>query len=238
MACTPAAEPPVAISFSVPGTALLSALGLADRLVDADDASGPPPRIALVPPRLRDGAQRVAALRAGGARRVRVDPRGFEGVFALARRIGEALEGRDRAEAWIRDTRTALAAISASSLGEARPHVAAVVSLDPLRIAGGSSLETELLEIAGAESVTHGGARHRVALAGIPEEHREPDLWLVFSAAPADAPQRIRASQALPVGASIAFFAWPDDWLADPVGVAARLRARVAGLGAVNRPDG
>ncbi len=161
-----------------------------------------------------------------GARALRVVPRGFEDVFALARAIGEALERRDAAQAWVRRTRRGLAALSADSLGQPRPHVAALVSLDPPVVAGGASLESELIEVAGAESATHGLEEHRIGLGELPEDHRTPALWLVIVAHETDSALDL-AEALLPAGAPVALLALPEGWWADPIGAAERLRALI-----------
>jgi ABC-type Fe3+-hydroxamate transport system substrate-binding protein len=46
--------------------------------------------------------------------------------------------------------------MSARSLGRRRPLVAPIVSLDPLVLAGGHSFVSDLVEAAGAETITHG----------------------------------------------------------------------------------
>jgi hypothetical protein len=234
-ACAPEAPRTVA-SLHPPATALLTEMGLGSRLLPREDASAAPsPSLVLLPPR---GAAPPETPPEATA--LRVDPVDLDGLFALARRIGAALGAEDVADRWVERTRLDLARVSASSFGSPRPHLAAIVSLDPLAVAGGSSLETELIEIAGAESVTHGGLELRVAIDELPEEHRTPDLWLVMTPTPATT-ARARLAEALPAGAAVDEFRLPDTWLADPVTVARRLRevvAQIAQQGAAFRIPG
>lgn len=163
-----------------------------------------------------------------GSATLRFAPRDFDALFSLVARIGSALDADDAADRWADETRRALARISASSLGERRPQVAPVVSLAPFRLAGGATFESELLEVAGAESVTHGLEEARVGLEVLPEEHRHPELWLWMAADPVDPDL---ALPFLPPDAVFETFPLPDTWVADPVVTARRLRERVARIG-------
>ncbi len=226
-ACGPfAPTQPAAVSRDPAAAALVEGMGLGDRLVDAE-AARPGARIALalVPP----GAPRPDDLPRDAAI-VRVDRSRIDSVFAAARSIGRALDEEDAARAWVDSVRQGLAGISASSLGEARPHVGVVLESDPLMLAGGASLETELIEIAGAESVTHGGDELRIGFDRIPMEHRSPDLWLWIAETPPTRAEWARARVQLPGEAALEVFALPETWLADPIHHTARLRAQVAAI--------
>lgn len=215
------------VSLDPAATALVEGMGLAARVVEAEGVQ--PPSLWLLAPSAplpRDLAADALVLR--------MDRERLDGVFSAARRIGAALDARDEASRWIDATQLDLARISASSLGMRRPHVAVLLGADPLTVAGGASLETELIEIAGAESVTHGGDEVRVGFDRIPDEHRTPDLWLWIAERRPSARDLSAAAARLPTGAQLDAFALPVDWLADPIAHAKRLRARVA---AIPAPD-
>jgi hypothetical protein len=97
------------------------------------------------------------------ARVIEVAPHQFDEAFALYREIATALGDPERGRITTRGIGDPLARISASQLGKRRPRVAPLVSLDPLELAGGHSFVSDLVEVAGAETITHGDEVPRVA---------------------------------------------------------------------------
>ncbi len=131
----------------------LANLGLSDRVVPAERI-GEADLILAPPSEPGDESQR-AALSAGGALVLEVAPHQFDEAFALYREIGAALGEPERGRDTAARLGDPLARISAAQLGKRRPLVAALVSLVPLELAGGHSFMSDLIEVAGAESLTH-----------------------------------------------------------------------------------
>ena len=109
----------------------------------------PDPRPARRPTRRRRRALR------GADRVLEVAPHQFDEAFALYREIAAALGDAERGRATARRIGDPLARISAAQVGKRRPLVAALVSLEPLELAGGHSFVSDLVEVAGAETLTH-----------------------------------------------------------------------------------
>lgn len=93
------------------------------------------------------------------ARAIEVDVHQVEEGHALVRQIAEIGGRREAAERHVRAVHRPLVERAAHHLGKRRPCVAVVVGLDPLRLAGGHSFETDLVQALGAESATHGGEK-------------------------------------------------------------------------------
>jgi ABC-type hemin transport system substrate-binding protein len=124
----------------------------------------------------------AAALRARGGDVVEFAPHDFDDVYALWRALGIRLGRENAAHRAVRDHSRELAAMSAGAYGYQRPRVAAVVGLTPLEVAGGHSFTTDLIEIAGAESVTHGSEERRIAMTPGELRATAPDLVIVIQA--------------------------------------------------------
>jgi ABC-type Fe3+-hydroxamate transport system substrate-binding protein len=167
-------------------------------------------------------------LRRRGVKIVEFAPHDFEDVVPLVRRVGADLVGAERVDQFERAYSRPLARIAAASAGQPRPRVVAVVSFDPLEIAGGHSFETDLIEIAGGQSVTHltpHGDEPRLPIAPDRWTELAPDLVLVIAAPPAshEAEQALRNT--LPPGAEVAFFPFdPAFWVDASDEPARRLR--------------
>ena len=164
---------------------------------------------------------------AGGAERVVFDPHDMEDLLALSRSLGERLVGKVATLAFERELTRPLALIAGASFGRPRPRVVAVTGFDPLEFAGGHSFETDLIEIAGGTSVTHGGEESRL---GLPENgwlELDPDLVLVFSREVLGSAQRRTAREKLPAGYGVAFFAFDREgfWIHDAEETARELRS-------------
>lgn len=107
-------------------------------------------------------------------------PHDLEDLFELSRTIGREIVGRERSNAFEARISRPLSLVAAESDASNRPRVAAIVSADPLRIAGGHSFATDLLEIAGGSSVTHGGERTAVDVTATRLRALTPDVVVLM----------------------------------------------------------
>ena len=86
-----------------------------------------------------------------------IDVHQIEEAYALIREAAASTGRGEHAERLIRRLHRPLAARSTAYLGARRPCVAVIVDAAPLTLAGGHSFETDLVQLLGAESATHGG---------------------------------------------------------------------------------
>jgi uncharacterized protein (TIGR03032 family) len=172
------------------------------------------------------------------------EPHNFDEAFAAAREIATALGRSAAAESWERAVRAELAAISASSLGQGRPRVAVLLQLEPPLLAGGHSFLTELVEIAGAENLTHGSEEREISMSLPAIVAASPDLLLLVSAAGArgrdsPTPSEPAPFSPLPQLGTLRLEAWSIDvegfWISGAAPAARALRARVAALAESSR---
>jgi ABC-type Fe3+-hydroxamate transport system substrate-binding protein len=197
-----------------------------------DDAADLAPDLVLVPAPPPPGDPAAERLLARGARWAEFAPHSLEDVFELGRTVGVELVGAAEALRYETQVARPLALIGGSSFGQPRPRVLAVVGLDPLELAGGHSFETDLIEIAGGSSLTHGGSEPRLAVSSEQLTAYGADLVLVVAPAePTDAEQRA-ARDRLPPAARIEFFVLDRDffWLREPTKEARHLRAVIEPL--------
>lgn len=164
----------------------------------------------------------------------------LEDVLPLVREVGGALVGAEQASRFERAFSLPLARIGGDSHGQPRPRVVAVVSFEPLVIAGGHSFETDLIEIAGGRSVTHPGDESRLAIGADRWTLLAPDLVLVIAAPPASQRAEQALRNALPPGAAVAFFPFdPAFWIDASDEPARRLRSVIEpiarGMGRASR---
>jgi ABC-type hemin transport system substrate-binding protein len=189
------------------------------------------PDLVLVAEPPGPGDPAAAALAQSGARVAEFAPHDFEDVSALVHDVGRELVGAEAAGRFEAGYARPLAQLGAESHGRTRPRVAAVVSFDPLVVAGGHSFETDLIEIAGGHSVTHPGPDPRIAIGADRWQEFAPDLVLVVAERPAtrEAEQAVR--NALPASAEVAFFPFdPTFWIDASDEPARRLRAVIEPL--------
>ena len=194
------ARPPRVVSLSPLATRFLLLLEADDRLVGVDRESarlpgleGLPaidhenvhslaPDLVLVSPALRAGP----ALAASGLDVVAFAPANLEEVYAMFRDVGSRLVGP--ANALRREVALSrpLAMIGGESFGQRRLRTLAVTGFGPLEFAGAHSFETDLIEIAGAESVTHahGVEAERIAVSPDRLAAYAPELILVITPTP------------------------------------------------------
>ncbi len=198
-------------------------------VVDATNAAEQAPDLVLVSslPAQDDPLARV--LRAAGSELVEVAPHDLEDVFALCRDLGARLVGVAQANRFEHQLARPLARVGGSSPSEGRPRVVGVVGFEPLRIAGGHSFETDLIEIAGGSSVTHGGSEPRLAVDSARWSALAPQLVLVITPDEPSLPQRAAMLEALPSVARVEFFQLDAEavWLDQPAEHARRLRALI-----------
>jgi hypothetical protein len=169
-------EPLRVVSLSVQATRVVQELGQGARLVAVDEASARLPGLEALP--LTDGetlgrfdpdivlaptSELAAAHRAAPhAEWMEVDVHDFDDGWALCHAIGALLGRTEEARRFVQRRSRPLAEIAAESFGKRRPRVVAVLRLDPLEVAGGHSFATDLIEMAGGESVTHGSEAPRL----------------------------------------------------------------------------
>lgn len=187
----------------------------------------------VVVPTLMGGDQVIAErLREAGSDVVEFAPHDFDDAYRLCRTLGLRLGRVEEAQAFVRDHSRELALLSAASFGYQRPRVAAVVGVSPLEIAGGHSFTTDLIEIAGAESVTHGNDDLRVSMSPAELLAAAPDLVLVTSPAPMSEAERRQVRELLGDGPEVAYMAFDRQhfWLHDAVDTARQMRELVQPL--------
>jgi len=132
--------------------------------VQWEEAADLGPDLVLVPVPPPAGDPAAERLHAQGGRWIEFAPHSLEDVFDLTRRVGAEIVGAAEALRFETQVARPLALIGGSSFGRARPRVLAVTALDPLALAGGHSFETDLIEIAGGSSLTHGGSEPRLTV--------------------------------------------------------------------------
>ncbi len=257
--CSPELEPapnssramPRVVSLSPAGTEVLLELGAAETLiavdpdsrslaglemlpaiVDLDASVALAPDLVIVPRLDRENLRIAEQLRAQGSDVIEFAPHNFDDAYELCRVLGLRLGRAAEASAFVRRHSRELALMSAAAFGYQRPRVAAVLGFSPLEIAGGHSFTTDLIEIAGAESVTHGSDELRVPLTVAELQATEPDLVLIVSAIPISEDDRRDARALIGDGPEIAFMVFDRKhfWLRRAVETARQLRERVQPL--------
>jgi ABC-type Fe3+-hydroxamate transport system substrate-binding protein len=196
------------------------------------DAADLDPDLVLVPAAPAAGDPVAARLRNLGARWIEFAPHSLEEVWELSRSVGAELVGAAEALRFETEMARPLAKIGGASFGQPRPRVVAVVGLDPLELAGGHSFETDLIEIAGGSSLTHGGSEPRLRVTLDELAQYGADLVLVVSASELAPSEQQAAHDRLPPGVRLAFFPLDRDsfWLRDPTEQAQQLRAVIEPL--------
>jgi ABC-type Fe3+-hydroxamate transport system substrate-binding protein len=238
------------VSLSASASRLLLALGAGDQIAAVDAGSSRLPELSGLPvvdlARARDldpdvilwpgapesEAPLAEAARASGQEVVVFEPHSLEEAFALSRELGARLVGAPRAHSFELALTRQLATIGGSSFGRPRPRVAAVIDPEPLELAGGHSFVTDLIEIAGGYSVTHGGEELEIEIGTEQLKTFAPDLLLVVSQEEMLERERAAVQRALPAGYRVAFFAFDPErvWTQETVEAARRLRAVIEPL--------
>ena len=171
-------------------------------------------------------------IEAAGISVVVFEPHDLDDLMTLIREVGARLVGRAAAARFERELSRPLAEIGGASFGAVRPRVAPIVGIDPLELAGGHSFETDLIEIAGGSSITHGSDETRVRLGpssggGLPgAAGGPPDLFVYFAPREPSADEYDRLGALLPADVPLVFFPVEHDrfWLAAPAEGVLRLR--------------
>jgi ABC-type Fe3+-hydroxamate transport system substrate-binding protein len=175
----------------------------------------------------------AAAVRrsAPDARIVEVEPHNFDEAWELCRSIGAAL-GREReAHHFVLETSQPLAELGQESFGARRPRVAALLSLEPIVVAGGHSFATDLIELAGGESVSHGTEEIRLPWTREELARAAPELVVVVTPG-APSPRDLELAGRVLRGLRVEFMAFDAErqWLRDALTPARLLRSWIAEL--------
>jgi ABC-type Fe3+-hydroxamate transport system substrate-binding protein len=209
-------------------------------IVDLAHAAQRSPDLVLTSALVNEDARAVVELESQGAQLVEFAPHDLEDVFALCRGLGARLVGVAAATRFERSIARPLALVGGLSSPVDRPRVLAVTGLAPLTFAGGHSFETDLIEIGGGSSVTHGGEENRLPASAGDWDTLAPDLVVVMMSGKPTARDRWRADQWIPDGYRVEFFDFDAQWfwLEDPVEDARRMRQLIVSVGEVTRrPD-
>ena len=245
---TPIQEIPYLVSLSPIASRFLLEIGAGEQIlgVDAESQKLPglrsrpivtlesalqlEPDLVLVPKHPENEAGQRALAAPAETRILEFAPHDLEDVFELTRTVGVPLVGRERVNQFDVELSRPLARIGGESFGQARPRTAAVIDLDPLTLAGGHSFETDLIEIAGGSSVTHGGDETRKGVDHGDWGALSPDLVVVMTPRALSQAERKAALEALPDEFETLFFPFAAHsfWLDDPVGTAGRFRVLIA----------
>jgi ABC-type Fe3+-hydroxamate transport system substrate-binding protein len=246
----PAAPTLRVVSLSRAASEFLVALGAGDQIVAVGRGSNGIPALAELPVVDLPGVERVAAdlvvlpespageepraeaLRSAGYEVIVFAPHDFEEAFALCRGLGARLVGAGRAMAFELALSRELARIGGASFGRPRPRVAGLVGPAPLELAGGHNFITDLIEIAGASSVTHGGAELRIPIGPDGLRAFAPDLLLVVTPDPLPESERAEIRRSLPAAYPVEFFVFDAEhrWMHEAAQAARRLRAMIEPL--------
>ena len=228
------------------GTEVVLALGHGERLVAVDAASATlpgardlpvtesakagahAPDLVLVPAAVAETARRAAP----SASHIEVAVHDFDDGWALCLSVGAALGREEDARRFVRETSRPLAELGTESFGKRRPRVAAVLALEPLEVAGGHSFVTDLIELAGGESVSHGTEDPRLTWSRVEFARAEPELVVIVTAQPPSPQERERVSHLFAPALPVEFLVLDAerDWLTEALPAARRLRAWIAEL--------
>lgn len=246
----PPSKAPRIVSVSPLATRFLRELGAGDRIVALDGSEAPaspgqdgaplaPPAhladlVAVEPdyvfvPALPDDQAELVPLQAAGIRVVEFAPHSLEDVMALLYGIGAEIVGEDGAVAFERRLLRPVALIAGQSSPFDRLRVLALVGVDPPEIAGGHSFETDLIEIAGGSSLTHGGSDVRQPIDGEKLSQWKPDLVVVMTDGELRPADQDRALEFVGEIAPVVFLPYAREtfWLEEPAREAARLREAI-----------
>jgi len=185
------------VSLSPAASRFIVGLGAASALVgvDVDSRSALPelaavptlelegvsrlaPDLVIVPPGLEPRAAELAS--AAGFEAVVFDVHDLEDVFFQSQTLGVRLVGPARAALFERRIARPLAMIAGGAPALEGADVVAVVSVDPPQLAGGHSFATDLIQIAGGRSVTHGGDSTRLDADAATLAALAPDVVVVM----------------------------------------------------------
>jgi ABC-type Fe3+-hydroxamate transport system substrate-binding protein len=201
-------------------------------VLDLQNAHQIAPDLVLIPGRDHSDEAAVNRLESVGAKVIEFDPHDLEDVFALCRDLGTQLVGITSASLFERRIARPLSLVAGISPPRGRLRVVAVVGIEPLELAGGHSFQTDLIEIAGGSSVTHGGDDVRIKMTPGRWDEFSPDLVIVTTAAELSPAEEKSIRARIPDHLPIEFFAFDPEsfWLEEPERDAERLRVILASI--------
>lgn len=201
-------------------------------IVDLESLHEIAPDLVLVP-RLPSAEETIRDLQSEGIRLVEFTPHDMEDVYGLCRGLGAELVGVMAATLFERGISRPMAILAGRSPPMGRPRIVALVGIDPPELAGGHSFETDLIEVVGGSSATHGGEDTRIKYTPALLRELGPDLVLVTTSLPATEAEVERARAVIPDQFQVAFFDFERDrfWLRQPVKDAERLRVLLLSSG-------
>ena len=181
------------------------------------------PDLVLVPAAELETAKRAAPF----ASQIEVAPHDFDDAWALCQSVGAALGREEDARRFVLETSRPLAQLGSESFGRRRPRVAALLALEPLLVAGGHSFVTDLIELAGGESVSHGTEEPKLSWSPAELAAAAPELLVVVTAQPPSPEERERAARLSGPSLPVEFLVLDAerDWLREALPAARRLRA-------------
>lgn len=136
------------------------------------------PDLVIAPPELQPQVDAFSS--PTGFETVSFEVHDLEDVFLLSQTLGVRLVGPARAAVFERGIARPLALVAGRGPGLGRLAVVALVSIDPPQLAGGHSFATDLIEVAGGRSVTHGGDANRLDADGATLAALAPDVVVVM----------------------------------------------------------
>jgi ABC-type hemin transport system substrate-binding protein len=199
-------------------------------IVDLESALQLAPDLVLVEELADPNDPALQNLERVGAQLVEFAPHNLEDVSALCRELGTRLVGVASATLFERKFARPLAIVGGISPARERLRVVAVIGLEPLELAGGHSFQTDLIEIAGGMSVTHGGEDVRIAMTSERWHEFSPELVLVTTSTELSRAEQETFRARIPQRFRIEFFAFDPEtfWLDRPERDAERLRIIIA----------
>lgn len=237
------------VSLSPLASRFILALGVEDRLVgvDAESARRPEfadrsvvdiesanslvPDLVLLPTSSLANEPALTRLESQGIRWVEFAPHDLEDVSGLCRTLARELVGPAASALFEREITRPLALVGGQSPPHGRLRVLGVVDLDPVILAGGHSYETDLIEIGGGSSVTHGGDDSRILLEQGRWDRFAPDLVIAMKAEPWTPEERRMARARVPEEIALDFFSFDREsfWLEGAAQDAERMRILISG---------
>ncbi len=175
---------------------------------------------------LVSAAEAEAARQAApSAAQIVVAPHDFDDGWALCLSIGAALGRENDARRFVRERSRPLALLGTEAFGKRRPRVAAVLALEPLVIAGGHSFASDLIQLAGGESVSHGTEDPTLSWSAVELARAQPELVVIVTALPPSPAERERGSHHFGLPVEFLVLDAERDWLTAALPAARRLQA-------------
>jgi len=173
------AQPQRIVSLAPSITEILFALGAGDRVVGVTSYCDYPPEAREKPPvgdTLKPSVEKMIAVKAdlviistasqveASFRRLEElgipvyvsNPRSIDGVIESIERLGELIDARERARQLTDELRSRIATVEARVADASRPSVLVILGTEPLITAGAGSFINDLINRAGARSISAG----------------------------------------------------------------------------------